>query len=174
MTECSICCERSDNAKLPCFVCTGNDKAYCESCFASIAACNMTTFNMNIRCPYCRTLIEIHFQQNNTILIIQKGIAWCSLSNTSKLNKYIRKGYHVFGDIHRPSNSELEEIISTMIPCEQQRERYLFLNFLIKSSSKKQQSSTLEVPLMPVNEAYITWNRFRSVLEMLSNTKEEK
>jgi hypothetical protein len=175
MTECSICCEKTD-AKLPCWMCTGDDKAYCESCFASIAQVNSKSYNMEVRCPYCRTKIEIHLSQNNTILIIVNTLPMCSLSNTSNLNLYIRKAYRRFADRRRPSPKQLDEVLATMIQCE--HERYLFKTFIIQTSTIQEREETIEtreeVPMIPIDVLYMTWNRKRDVLESVSATKEEE
>jgi len=176
MTECSICCEQAD-AKLPCFTCMGSeDKAYCQTCFASIATVNSKTYNMDIECPFCRTKISFHLSQKNTILIIKKNLPMCSLSNTSNLNLYIRKAYRRFADRRRPSPKQLDEVLATMIQCE--HERYLFKTFIIQTSTIQEREETIEtreeVPMIPIDVLYMTWNRKRDVLESVSATKEEE
>ena len=176
MTECSICCEQAD-AKLPCFTCMGSeDKAYCQTCFASMATVNSKTYNMDIECPFCRTKISFHLSQKNTILIIKKNLPMCSLSNTSNLNLYIRKAYRRFADRRRPSPKQLDEVLATMIQCE--HERYLFKTFIIQTSTIQEREETIEtreeVPMIPIDVLYMTWNRKRDVLESVSATKEEE
>lgn len=176
MTECSICCERTD-AKLPCWTCTGEEKAYCESCFAKIASINNKSYNMEIRCPFCRTKMEIHLSHNNTILIIQKGVLMCSITNDNNLNRYIRRAYRRFAERRNPSEQQMEHIIATLIPYEQRHERYLFKNFIlqtsIQTSSEKQKITALELPLIPIDDLHTTWKKKRGVLEYLKSELEK-
>ena len=178
MTECSICCEQAD-AKLPCFTCMGSeDKAYCQTCFASIATVNSKTYNMDIECPFCRTKISFHLSQKNTILIIKKNLPMCSLSNTSHLNMYIRKAYREFADRRKPSPQQLDDVLTTMIQCK--HERYLFRCFIIQTSTIQEREETIsietleEVPMIPIDVLYTTWKRKRGVLESVSATKEDE
>ena len=169
--KCSICCERTD-AKLPCWTCTGEEKAYCQTCFASIATINSKTYNMDVRCPFCRTKISFHLSQKNTILIIKKNREICSLSNTSHLNLYIRKAYREFADRRKPSPQQLDDVLATMI--QDKNERSLFKCFIIQTSTIKKTIETLEeVPFLPLDILYKTWKRKRGVLECVRTTEEE-
>ena len=171
--KCSICCEISDNVKSPCLTCTeSEDKGYCERCFASIATVNSKTYNMDIRCPFCRSKISFHISHNNTIVIIQKNVPMCSLSNTSNLNLYIRKAYRRYADSRKPSLQELDDVLTTMIECK--HERSLFRCFIFQTSTIEETIETLgEVPLIPIDVLYTTWKRKRDVLGSVSATNDE-
>ena len=158
--KCAICCdENSEHVKLPCFTCKGHDKAYCFTCFGSMASYHLNTFNLIIDCPYCRCSIEFNFQHNDSVVVSQNGIPYCTLLNTSELANYIVKGYASYCKglkFNTDAELEFDNDLNRLIHNE--NKKIQFRNFLNSRTIGTSHDiiAPERVVLMPVAAAY-TW-----------------
>ena len=170
--RCAICCEeQTQHIKLPCWSCKGQDKAYCFTCFGRLASYHLNTFNLIIRCPFCRQTNEFDFQSNDSIVVSQNRIPYCTLLKTSQLAIFIQRGYTSYSNTLNVTDAELDIYLNRLI--DNNKIKILFKAFLHSRTRDADIGTNHDmvapvVVLMPIPAAYITWLNYREVLRDIS------
>ena len=173
--RCSICCNEDIQhvSNLPCSSCKGYDKAFCFNCFGKMASYHLDTFNLIIKCPFCRLSIEFDFQNDDVVM--NQNDLHCTLSKTSELANYIVKGYRKYCESLQLNDAEFDMYLNRLIDNE--TELIIFKNFLKSRTIPNTDTSIgtshdIKAPvvvLMPVPAAYTWWLNHQQVVRAISS-----